>query len=197
MESLATYSEVRFDGSRVFTLLPDKIIVHGKQSLRSEFETAIALTCLNPNPDKLFVRNPSFFGGLWMAIVSFVVCCILISGFGVSLEKSAPVLLIVLGLAGVVLMLATFRKVEFVRFKNDGGIVLSLISHAQPRDQQSSTHLLMPSQSKSVLQEVWPNWPQEPSDFKLCHYRISTFFSGGHIFQHGAEINAGTFAGSG
>ncbi len=35
METIATYSEIRFDGSRTFTLLPDKIMICGKQTLLS------------------------------------------------------------------------------------------------------------------------------------------------------------------
>jgi hypothetical protein len=130
MEPIATYSEVRFDGSRKFTLLPDKIVVHGKQSLRSEFETAIALTSLNPNPDKLRIRNGNFIAGLWIVLISYVLCAILVSGFRVSFTTFAPGLLVSIGLGGVVLMLATFRKVEFVRFKNDGGIVILDLARA-------------------------------------------------------------------
>jgi len=130
MEPIATYSEVRFDGSRTFTLLPDKIVVRGIQSLKSEFETAVELTSLNPRPDRFCVRNASFTGGMWMTLVSFVAFSILVSGFGINFAAFAPVLLFCIGLGGVVLMLATFRKVEFVRFKNDGGIVILDLARA-------------------------------------------------------------------
>ena len=130
MEPIATYSEVRFDGSRTFTLLPDKIVVHGKQSLKSEFETAIPLTSLNPSPDRLRIRNSSFIGGLGLALISFVLFSILVSGFHISFASFAPVLLVGIGLGGIVLMLTTFRKVEFVRFKNDGGIVILDLARA-------------------------------------------------------------------
>src|SRR5579884_1772661 len=124
MEPIATYSEVRFDGSRTFTLLPDKIVIRGKKSLKSEFETSIALTTIEPYPDKLKIRNRNFTAGLWMAVISFVVAAILVSGFKMSFETFAPGMVVCIGMAGVVLMLATFRKVEFVRFKNSGGIVI-------------------------------------------------------------------------
>jgi hypothetical protein len=136
MQTLATYSEVRFDCSRNFTLLADKIIVRGKQSLKSEFETAIMLISLNPSPDRLWIRNRSFIGGMWLVLVSFVICSILVSGFSVSFATFAPGLLVSIGLGGVVLMLATFRKVEFVRFKNDGGIVILDIARAGRRAAQ-------------------------------------------------------------
>ena len=130
METIATYSEVRFEGSRTFTLLSDKIIVRGKQSLQSEFETGIPLTTLDPNPDKLRFRNQIFTSGMWIAIVSFVGCSILISGFHMTFATFAPGLVACVGMSGVMLMLATYRKVEFVRFKNDGGIVILDIARA-------------------------------------------------------------------
>ena len=130
MEPIATYSEVRFDGSRTFTLLPDKIVVRGKQSMKSEFETTIALTSLNASPARYWVRNSCFIAGLWLALVSFIICSILVSVFNVSFGTFAPGLLVSIGLGGGVLMLATFRKVEFVRFQNDGGIFILDIARA-------------------------------------------------------------------
>jgi len=130
MESIATYSEVRFDGSRTFALLPDRIIVSGKQSLQSEFEMAIALTSLNPNPGKYWLRNPSFIVGMWLALGAFIICSILVSCFSVSFAAFGPCLLVAMGLGGGILMLATFFKVEFVRFQNDGGIVILDLARA-------------------------------------------------------------------
>jgi hypothetical protein len=130
MDTIATYSEVRFDGSRTFTLLPDKIIVRGKQSLQSEFEAAIPLATLDPNPDKLRFRNRIFTWGMWIALMSFVGSSVLISGFHMTFAAFGPGLVACVGMSGVVLMLATYRKVEFVRFKNDGSIVVLDIARA-------------------------------------------------------------------
>jgi hypothetical protein len=130
MQPIATYSEVRFEGSRTFTLLPDKIVVRGKQSLQSEFETTIPLKTLDPSPDKLRFRNQIFTWGMWIAIIGFVVCAILVTGFHMSFATFPPGLVACIGMSGVMLMLATFRKVEFVRFKNDGGIVILDIARA-------------------------------------------------------------------
>jgi hypothetical protein len=130
MEAVTTYSEVRFDGSRTFVLLPDKIVVRGKQSLKSEFETTIALTSLNPSPDKLRIRNNGFIVGGRLALISYVLCAILVSSFRVSFATFVPGMLVSIGLGGVILMLATFRKVEFVRFKNDVGIVILDLARA-------------------------------------------------------------------
>lgn len=130
MEPIATYSEVRFEGSRTFTLLSDKIIVRGKQSLQSEFETGIPLRTLDPSPDKLRIRNQFFAWGMWLAIVSFVTCSVLISGFHMTFARLAPGLVAGIGMGGAMLMLATCRKVEFIRFKNDNGIVILDIARA-------------------------------------------------------------------
>jgi len=53
-----------------------------------------------------------------------VSCAVLVSGFHMSFATFAPGLVACIGMSGVMLMLATFRKVEFVRFKNDSGIVI-------------------------------------------------------------------------
>jgi len=130
MQPLATYSEVRFDGSRTFTLFPDKVVVRGKQSLQSEFEMSIALKALDPNSDTLRFRNQIFTWGMWVAIAAFVVSVILVGGFHMSFATFPPGLVASIGMSGVMMMLATFRKVEFIRFKNDGGIVILDIARA-------------------------------------------------------------------
>lgn len=124
MQPIATYSEVRFDGSRTFTLLPDRIVVRGKQSLQSEFEMTIPLKTLDSSPDTLRFRNQMFTGAMWGAVVSFVGCTVLVSGFHMSFATSPPVLVGGIGVSSIIVMLATFRKVEFIRFKNDDGIVI-------------------------------------------------------------------------
>ena len=130
MQPIAIYSEVRFEGSRTFTLLLDKVVVRGKQSLQSEFENGIALKTLDPSPDSLRFRSPIFAWGMWVAIIGFVVCAILVSGFQMSFATFPPGLVACIGMSGLMLMFATFRKVEYVRFKNDGGIVVLDIARA-------------------------------------------------------------------
>jgi hypothetical protein len=130
MQPIATYSEVRFEGSRTFALFSDKLVVRGKQSLQSEFETTIPLKTLDPTPDTLCIRGRIFAWGMWVAIVGFVVCTILVSGLHMSFATLPPGLVACIGMSGVMLMLATFRKVEFVRFKNEGGIFILDIARA-------------------------------------------------------------------
>lgn len=156
MEPIATYSEVRFDGSRTFTLLPDRLIIRGKRTLVSEFEISIALTTLDQNPDRLRFRNASFAWGMWIAIVSYVTCAVLVSGFQMSFAAYAPGLLACTGMSGVMLMLATYRKVEFVQFKNDGGIVVLDLARAGKSAAQLDSFIDALTKQISVARE-WAN----------------------------------------
>ncbi|EEF60948.1 hypothetical protein [Pedosphaera parvula] len=130
METIATYSEVRFDGSRKFTLFSDKLAVNGKRTLHSEFETVIPLNTLDPNYDRLRVRNVNFGVGLWMAVIAFVTSTVLVSGFKMSFTALAPGMIATVGLAGLILCAATYRKVEFLRFKNAAGLAILDIARA-------------------------------------------------------------------
>ena len=79
---------------------------------------------LDRKPDKIRFRSPISHAGLLIAVVAFVACSILVSGFHMSFATFPPLLLACIGVSGIMLMLATYRKVEFVRFKNDSGIVV-------------------------------------------------------------------------
>src|SRR5262245_9821753 len=115
MEPIATYSEQRFDGKRTFTLMPDEVVVTGSATLSADFHARIPLSSLDPNFGTLRFRNRIFWGGLWMMVVSFVVCTILVSGFHMSWATMPPGMLACIGMAGLLLCLATRRKVEFIR----------------------------------------------------------------------------------
>jgi len=121
MDPIATYSEVRFDGKRTFMLFPDRIYIRGTKTLHSDFETEVPLHILEPGYYRFNVRNAGFMAGVWMAVVSFVVCEILVSGFKMSFAQNAPGLMLVLGVSGFILSAATFRKVEFLRFQHRAG----------------------------------------------------------------------------
>ena len=124
MEPIATYTEVRFDGARTFTLLSDRVVVRGKQTLQSDFESRIPLASLDPNFDRISLRNPAFTIGFGMVIVSLVTCSILITGLKMSYLDLAPGLVLMMGVTGLLFSAATYRKVEFLRFKNREGITL-------------------------------------------------------------------------
>jgi hypothetical protein len=130
MEPIATYLETRFDGSRTFILLPDKIVVRGKQTLLSEFDTTISLSTLNPDPGTLRIRSGNAVMGGWMALVGFIGCSILVSGLHMTFAQSPPFLVGGFGFCGLLLMANTWSKVEFVRFKNDVGVVVLDVARA-------------------------------------------------------------------
>jgi hypothetical protein len=130
MEIIATYSEKRFDGARTFTLLPDKILVSGKQSLTSDFDVTIPLVKLSPEPDRMRVRNSMFGVGMWMALIGFIGSGILVSGLHMTFAQSMPGLVAGLGFVGLVLMANCWQKVDWVRFQNDGGLVVLDIARA-------------------------------------------------------------------
>lgn len=130
MDPIATYSETRFDGKRMFMLFPDRIYIQGTQTLKSDFEIEIPLALLEPRCYRFNVRNGAFIAGIWMAIISFVVCGILVSGLKMTFAQFIPGLMVVFGISGLVLSAATFRKVEFLQFKNLGGGVAFDIARA-------------------------------------------------------------------
>jgi hypothetical protein len=117
MVPITSYSEERFDGHRVFQLLPDRVIVSGKQSLGGEFEQIIMLETLQPNVNKFRARPQGFWSGIFMAIIALV----LIQGVGLHFTSYWGSLVIVLGIGGLLLSLATSRKVEWVIFKSFSG----------------------------------------------------------------------------
>ncbi len=121
MDPIATYSEVRFDGKRTFMLFHDRIYIRGKATFKSDFEIEIPLASLDPNYYRLNIRNGAFMGGVWMAVVSYVICTILVSGFKMTFADNAVVLVAGIGFSGLILSAATYRKVQFLCFRNRGG----------------------------------------------------------------------------
>lgn len=136
METIATYFEQRFDGKRTFTLLPDVIVVSGSHALTSEFEFRIPLASLDLHYTKLRCRNCGFNGGLGLIVASTLVCTILVSGFQIPLASAATAMTAGMGMAGLLLSLATCRKVEFIQFRTQAGhTVLDLSRSGPQRDQ--------------------------------------------------------------
>jgi hypothetical protein len=139
MEPIATYSEKRFDGKRTFTLLSDAVVVRGSATLSADFEARIPLSSLDPNYSTLRFRNRIFWGGIWMMTASFVVCSILVSGFHMSWATMPPGMVACIGMAGFLLCIATGRKVEFIRFTTQAGVVVLDLARSGPeRDKLDS-----------------------------------------------------------
>ena len=83
MEPIATYEEQRFDGKRRFELFEDRVVVSGKTTFTSEFESVVPLTTLRPEFTRMRLRNLYFYMGIFLtagawllvAVVPFVAPC--------------------------------------------------------------------------------------------------------------------------
>ena len=122
--ALATYRETRFDAKRVLELFGDHVRIRGSSLLGTDFDTTIALGQLQPRVTTLRVRNRAWGSGLLMASLSFFGWAILVLQFELEWSSFAPVLCAGLCIAGLLLVLATARKVEFARFEFSAGVPL-------------------------------------------------------------------------
>ncbi len=131
-QPVATYRERRFDGKRTFELFDDRVRIVGSTQLSSEFDFAVQLSSLNPEPMRMRFRNKGFWAGTWMLLGSIIGCTVLLSGMQASYASAAFVLVAVIGASGFALMLATARKVEFVGFQNSAGLRVLDIARSGP-----------------------------------------------------------------
>ncbi len=153
VEPIATYREQRFDGKRLFELFPDRVRIRGSVQLVSEFETSIPLSTLVSNPTHLRLRNKSFWHGLWILLIAFVLEVLLVTSFHVSPESFSLVLIGCIGMSGLVLMLATARKIEFVVFANTTGVPILDFARSGPDKGKldSFVHLVTNHISKAMV----------------------------------------------
>lgn len=131
-QPVATYREQRFDGRRTFELFDDRVRIAGHTQFSSEFDFAVQLSGLNPEPMRMRLRNKEFWAGTWMLLGSLIGCTVLLSAMQASYASAAFVLVAVVGAGGFALMLATARKVEFVGFQNTAGLRVLDIARAGP-----------------------------------------------------------------
>ncbi len=129
---IATYREQRFDGKRVFELFADRIAIRGSRQFKSEFQISVSLRFIDPVPNRLWVRHSAFWGGVWMLLIAATVDTVLISSFHVAPESDGAGLVGCMGMAGLVLALATIRKVEFISFKNVAGMTVLDFARSGP-----------------------------------------------------------------
>jgi len=147
MEPLAVYKEMRFRGRRVFTLFIDRIHVHGKVFFEKDFDLTIELIKLNPVCQKLWIRDQMFWVGMLLTVIPAIVAEILVSAFGIEWSNKAVGLMFCLAISGVLLCLATVRKVEFFCFVNNQGIPTLTIARSgkQKKDFDSFIEKLVSS----------------------------------------------------
>lgn len=126
MHVIASYKENRFDGWRNFELLPDRVIVKGKQSLGAEFESVVMLDTLQPVVSRFRARTKGFGQGIVMALAS------------IALVQSGLVhpfsywgdLVIIFGVSGALLSLTTARRVEWARINSKAGVLALTVARS-------------------------------------------------------------------
>lgn len=156
-QPVATYRERRFDGRRTFELFADRVRIAGSTQFSSEFDFAVQLSGLNPEPMRIRFRNKAFWAGTWMLLGSIIGCTVLLSAMQASYASAAFVLVAVVGASGFALMLATARKVEFVGFQNSAGLRVLDIARSGPDAGQLDafielvvTHIRRAAQAETV-----------------------------------------------
>ena len=124
----ATFTERRFDGRRQFELYSDRIAISGIASLGARFELNIDLDALVPAPDRLWARSRGFWSGIGMLLVFSTIPL----GFEAVLSSYWKGLSWVLAAGGLLLALATARRIEWAVFRNSAGIELVTIARSGP-----------------------------------------------------------------
>jgi hypothetical protein len=122
MEPLVVYSEQLFGGKRVLELYPDHVHIQGNAYLRSDFIADIQLNNLDPHYRTIRVRDGGFWAGLWIIIIAWGIAAILSFVFHVELSNPVLGFFATLPLAGLLLCVVTFRKIELYSFINTSGV---------------------------------------------------------------------------
>jgi hypothetical protein len=126
--AVAKYEERRFDGKRLFELFADRIVVSGGASLGARFEERVSLDTLTAVPDRLWTRPAGFWSGVGMAIVFSLIPL----GFESVLSSWWKGLFWVGCASGVLLALATSRRIEWAVFRNTSGVRVLAVARAGP-----------------------------------------------------------------
>lgn len=124
MEPIATYSEKRFEGSRKFELFEDKICIQGKICTKGDFELALDLKDLNPEYSIFRFRPKFWLSGVWIIIIPIFIAVFLSKAYKMTVEDFPMVLALIMPVVGIVLILATFKKVEFYSFRNSSEVTV-------------------------------------------------------------------------
>ncbi|MFC1634946.1 hypothetical protein ACFL5Z_08895 [Planctomycetota bacterium] len=118
MEPIAAYEEKTFRTKKTITLYPDRINVTGKILLQQDFKFELSLRNINPVYQQISVRDSSFWAGIIMSVISAIVLEALRSIWQVPWSNLILVLMLGFVVTGIILCLATIRKVEFYTFTN-------------------------------------------------------------------------------
>lgn len=130
---IATYREVSFNRKQTVTLYSDRVKIRGKIFFGSEYQVEFLLSQFSSIVNRGRERSKSFWHGIWMVIVG--------GALGVTaLEVPAvPRLVVELSFAvmgtGVMLSVATARKLDHARFAaNDGFTLFTVIRSGKDKE---------------------------------------------------------------
>jgi hypothetical protein len=134
-EEPLTYRDATWDRRRNFELFGDRIRVRVK-SQAFDAETDVHLINLNPDPEKLFVRQQVPFQ---LAILLIV----LAGGIGIGAFASgadrisgAVVIAVSLAILGATILMYFGKKIEFMRFKTNADAVILDVARSGPDKQR-------------------------------------------------------------
>jgi hypothetical protein len=137
-DSIATYEDVQFGLRRRFELYPDRIRVTGRGHSFGRFDETVMLAILRPHPNRVWLRGKLFqYGRAALACAAGIAA---LSGAAGGLEAlTGPWGVWVIGPlagAGLGLLLANVRPMEFARFPTDAGVIALSVGRTGPRAQE-------------------------------------------------------------
>lgn len=124
MEPIARYSERRFEGRRDFQLFEDRVLVIAKDSMGNESESSVMLDSLVPVLSRGRARSSAFS---WAVMMVFIPLGLLQSGT-LDLYSYWGGMAFSICVAGVLVGIVTFRKIEWISLNSTVGILsLSIV----------------------------------------------------------------------
>lgn len=141
MEPVATYSEDLFSGKRLFTLYPDHVHIQGKAYLKNDFIVDVELKNLDPHYSQIRVRDSGFWAGVWIILGAVMMAEILSRVFHVDLTNPVLGFFATLPIAGLLLCIVTFRKIECYSFINTSGVLALTIARSRKNSQAFDTFI--------------------------------------------------------
>lgn len=128
MEPIARYREKRFEGRRDFQLFDDRVVIVAKDYMGAESEVSVMLNTLVPVPNRARVRGSEFSWGVIMVVISFA----LLQSGTVDLFSYWGGMAASMGVSGALIVLVTFRKIEWILLNSAIGIHSLSIAKSGP-----------------------------------------------------------------
>lgn len=128
MEPIARYSERRFEGRRDFQLFGDRVLIIAKDYMGSESESSVMLDSMVPVLSRGRARSSAFS---WAVMMVFIPIGLLQSDT-LDLFSYWGGIAFSIGVAGVLVGIVTFRKIEWVSLNSTVGILSLAIVKSGP-----------------------------------------------------------------